>query len=64
MAAISGVTKIFLNWVSYSAVTLKVKFFVEIAQSSSVFEIQAFFEKNSKWPPFLASEIFVETWKG
>ena len=48
------------------------KSFIEIALSSTVFEIQAFlcfaflkkkFE-NSKWPPFLASEIFVETWKG
>ena len=41
--------------------------FVEIALSSTVCEIQAFLKKkfeNSKWPPFLASEIVVETWKG
>ena len=35
----------------------------------SVFKIQAFLcfaflRKDSKWPPFLASEIFVEAWKG
>ena len=41
-------------------------------RSHTVFETQAFLwfaifgEKfeNLKWPPFLASEIFVETWKG
>ena len=62
--------KFFEHWVS--RVTLWVKYFIEIALSSTVFEIQAllcfaflkiFFE-NSKWLPFLASEIFVETWKG
>ena len=73
MTPIFGKGKLFLeNWISYSAaVTLWVKNFVEIALSSTVFKIQAFvfciFEKkfeNSKWPPILASEIFVETWKG
>ena len=51
--------------------TLWVKNFAEIALSCTVFEIQPFlcfaiFAKNSKiqWPPFLASEIFIETWKG
>ena len=51
--------------------TLRVKNFVEIALSTTVFEIQgflcfAFLKKfeNSKWRPFLASDIFVETWKG
>ena len=49
---------------------LWIKKFVEIALSSMVFEIQGFLcfaflkkkkkIKNSKWPPFLASE----TWKG
>ena len=60
--------KILENWVSYSAdVPCRSKNFVKIALSSTVFEIQAFLKKkfkNSKWPPFLASEIFVETWKG
>ena len=45
---------------------------VEIALSSTVFEIQAFlcfcdfckkFE-NSKWPPFLATQKFVQNWDG
>ena len=74
MTPIFGKGKFYLeNWISYSAaVTLWIKNFVEIALSSTVFEIQAFlcfaflkkkFE-NSKWPTFLASEIFVETWKG
>ena len=60
--------KLFENWVSYSAVTLRFKIFIEITLSTTVFEIQAFlsftFFKNSKWPTFLPSEIFVETWKG
>ena len=48
---------------------LWIKNFIEIALSCTVFEIQAFlcfafFEKNSKWLPFLVSEIFVETLKG
>ena len=65
MAAIFGGTKKFLK------LGQLLKIFVKIALSSTVSEIQAFlcfgfffkFE-NSKWPPFLASEIFVETWKG
>ena len=52
--------------------TLKIKNFVEIALCSAVFEILAFlcfaifaqkFE-NSKWPPFLARQIFFENWHG
>ena len=48
------------------------KNFVEIALCSTVFEILAFlcfaifaqkFE-NSKWPPFLARQIFFENWHG
>ena len=52
--------------------TLWVKNFTKIALSCTVFEIQAFlcfaiFAKNLKIQNgrhFLASEIFVETWKG
>ena len=59
-------------WDSCSADTLKIKNFVEIALSSTVFEIYAFlcfaiFAKkfeNSKWPPFLARQNFVENWHG
>ena len=50
-----------------SRIILWGKNFVEIALSSTVFEKQAFLKKkfeNSKWPTFLVSEIFVETWKG
>ena len=48
MAAIFG-GKIFLeNWVTYSAVTLRIQNFVEIALPSTVFEIQAFLKKLSK----------------
>ena len=42
MAAIFGGTKSFVNWVNYTAVTLRIKIFVEIALSSTVSEIQAF----------------------
>ena len=48
--------------------TLQLKNSAEIALSSTVFEIHtflcfAFLKKfeNSIWPPFLVSEIFVET---
>ena len=52
--------------------TQRLKNFVKIALSSTVFEIQpflrcAYFKTNSKIQNgrhFLASEIFVETWKG
>ena len=72
MAAIFGRTKTFLKLGKpLGRDSLWVKNFVEITLSSTVFEIQgflcfAFFKKkieNSKCPPFLASEIFVETWK-
>ena len=56
---------IFENWVSYSAVTLWVKNFVEIALSCMAFKIQAFFAifaKNSKWPPFLVGLNIFENW--
>ena len=52
--------------------TLKIKNFVEITLCSTVFKILAFlcfaifaqkFE-NSKWPPFLARQIFFENWHG
>ena len=72
MAAIFGGTIFFLKIGSASRVTLRIKIFVEIALSSMVSEIQAFlcfaiFAKNSKIQNgrhFLASEIFIETWKG
>ena len=60
----------FENRVSYSEVPCMSNFFFEIALSSMVFEIQgflcfAFLKKIQKFKmPFLASEIFVETWKG
>ena len=73
IAAMFGGTKNFAKLGQVlTRVTLRSKNFVEIALSSMVFEIQAFlcfaflkkkFE-NSKWPPFLASEVFVETWQG
>ena len=52
--------------------TLWVKNFAEIALSGTVFEIQAFsyflflrkISKIQNSHHFLASEIFVETWKG
>ena len=71
IAAISGGTKIFCKLSQLlSRGTLLIKNFVEIALSSTVFEIQAFlclaflkkFE-NSKWSPLLANEIFVELGK-
>ena len=39
----------------------------EIALSCTSIFVFCIFEKkieNSKWPPFLASKIFVVTWKG
>ena len=68
MAAILGETKNFENCDGHSTDTLWVKNFVEIALSSTVFEIYAFFvfcnfcEKfeNSKWPPFLARQNFLK----
>ena len=58
-------------WDSCSAeIPGKFKNFVEIVLCSTVFEILAFlcfgiskFE-NSKWPPFLARQIFFENWHG
>ena len=46
-----------------------VKKFIEIALSSTVFEIEVFlcfaiFVKNSKWPPFLARQNFFKNWHG
>ena len=59
----------FENWVNYSAqVTCGSKISSKSLYLAGFHDtnISAFciFEKNSKWPPFLASEIFAETWKG
>ena len=72
MAASFG-TKIFRKLGELlSGVILRLKNFVKITLSSTIFKIEAFlcfaflkkkFE-NPKWSPFLESEIFVETWKG
>ena len=67
-----GGTKIFENWVTYSAELPYGSKMSSKLLSSTVFEIQAFlcfaiFAKNSKIQNgrhFLASEIFVETSKG
>ena len=73
MAAICGGTKKnFENWVTYpvelpcgSKLWSKSLYLAQFPRYKH-FCVLHFWKKfeNSKWSPFLASEIFVETWKG